>query len=215
MSIVDLNPSLHSEDPTMTNANVNTFSPITTLVLLGVVLGPLAALSLGSKIADEETLQRARAGAMNAKPSDLYVHYDTTRQPALSAGKTVAEITEGAGIFRDLQAAIKAAGAEAMLSGNAPITVFAPSNEAFSRLTPEQKWALINDKETSSRFLASHVVPGRISETELLQKRSVSTLSGQNLPVSAPGQIHIGEASVSKSIAAENGVVHVIDRVLL
>lgn len=199
----------------MANETVNTFNPLTTALILGAALGPLAALSLGSKYADEETLERARAGLANAKPTDLYAHYDSTRNPSAMADKTIAEITEGAGIFRELQAAIKAAGAEAMLSGQTPITVLAPSSEAFAKLSPEQKEALMRDKEASSKFVAAHIVPGILSTTELMQKRSVSTLSGQSLPVSTPGLLKIGDAKVAKTIAAENGIVHVIDSVLL
>ncbi|NEV65109.1 fasciclin domain-containing protein [Thiorhodococcus minor] len=199
----------------MAKDTVNTFNPLTTVLMLGAALGPLAALSLGSKYADEETLERARAGLVNAKPSDLYAHYDSTRDPSAVADKTIAEITAGAGIFRELQAAIKAAGAEAMLSGQTPITVLAPSSEAFAKLAPEQKAALMRDKEASSQFVASHIVPGVVSTTELMQKQSISTLSGQSLPVSMPGQLQIGDAKVAKTIAAENGIVHVIDSVLL
>lgn len=199
----------------MANESVSTFNPLTTAVLLGVVLGPLAALSFGSRYADEETMQRARAGVMNATPVDQYAHYDSTRAYSMVADKTIAEITQGAGIFTDLQAAVRAAGAEAMLASDEPITVLAPSNEAFDKLSPEQRQALLTDEEASSRFVNAHIVRGAVSETQLLQKRSLATLSGTNLPVSTPDQIHIGDATVAKSIVAQNGMIHVTNRVLI
>ncbi len=199
----------------MSNEITTNVNPLTVIVLLGAVLGPLAALSIGSKTADEETLARANAGLANAKPTDLYANYDATRSAETASARTVAEIAQGSGVFRDLQAIIESADVTEMLGGEARYTVFAPSSEAFSKLTPEQRSALLNDKEASSRFIASHVVPGRLTETILMQMQAVSTLSGKNVPVSSLGEIKVGDATVSKSIGAENGMVHVIDRVML
>ncbi|NKN33735.1 fasciclin domain-containing protein [Marichromatium bheemlicum] len=199
----------------MSNDNVTSISPLTAIIVLAAAVGPLAALSIGSKVADEETLERARAGLQNATPTDRFAQYDALRSPSYAANKSINDITQGSGVFTKLQAAIEAAGAEAMLSEEGPYTVFAPSNEAFSRIPADQLQALLSDKERLNQVIAAHVVPGRLSPTELMQMESAPTLSGDRIAISVPGMIKVGEATVSQSIAARNGVVHVIDRVLL
>ncbi|GAB0149619.1 MULTISPECIES: fasciclin domain-containing protein [unclassified Marichromatium] len=199
----------------MSNDNVTSISPLTAILVLAAAVGPLAALSIGSKVADEETLERARAGLENATPTDRFAHYDSLRSPSYASNKSITDITEGSGVFTKLQAAIEAAGAEAMFSEGGPYTVFAPSNEAFSRIPADQLEALLSDKERLNQVIAAHVVPGRLSPTELMQLESAPTLSGERVAISVPGMIKVGEATVSQSIAARNGVVHVIDRVLL
>ncbi|AHF03711.1 fasciclin [Marichromatium purpuratum 984] len=199
----------------MSNASTSSISPVTGILMLSIALGPLAALSLGSRYADEETFERARAGLQNATPTDRFAHYDSLRDPSYGAAKSITDITQGSGLFSELQAAIEAAGAEAMLSEGGPYTVFAPSNEAFSRIPAEQLQALLSDKERLNQVIAAHVVPGRLSPTELMQLESAPTLSGDRVAISVPGMIKVGDATISQSIAARNGVVHVIDRVLL
>jgi uncharacterized surface protein with fasciclin (FAS1) repeats len=190
-------------------------SPWTVAVVLAVVLGPLTALSLGSKYADEETRERARAGLVNATPTDTFDGYDTTRAPGYGSGKTLGDITGDSAIFSKLQAAIEASGSEAILRGDTAYTVFAPSNEAFARVPKEQLDALMSDRDALKDLVAAHVVPGRLSVTEMMQGRIAEDLAGNPVAVGVEGNVKVGDATISHSITASNGIVHVIDRVIL
>jgi uncharacterized surface protein with fasciclin (FAS1) repeats len=190
-------------------------SPWTVAVVLAVVLGPLTALSLGSKYADEETRERARAGLVNATPTDTFDGYDTTRAPGYGSGKTLGDITGDSAIFSKLQAAIEASGSEAILRGDTAYTVFAPSNEAFARVPKEQLDALMSDRDALKDLVAAHVVPGRLSVTEMMQGRIAEDLAGNPVAVGVEGNLKVGDATISHSITASNGIVHVIDRVIL
>jgi uncharacterized surface protein with fasciclin (FAS1) repeats len=190
-------------------------NPWTIAVVLAVALGPLTALALGSKYADEETRERARAGLVNATPSDSLNPYDTTRAPGYASEKTLGDITGGSAIFSQLQAAIKAAGSEAMLEGEGPYTVFAPSNEAFAQVPREQLEALLADPAALQALIAAHIAPGRLSATEMMQGLTTKNLAGNMVPVGVEGNLKVGDATVSQSIVAKNGIVHVIDRVML
>jgi uncharacterized surface protein with fasciclin (FAS1) repeats len=199
----------------MTTEKAPETNPWTIAVVLAVAVGPLAALALGSKYADVETRERARAGLVNATPSDTLNSYDTTRSPAYASEKTLGDITGGSAIFSKLQAAIKAAGSEAMLEGEGPYTVFAPSNEAFARVPKEQLEALMADPAALQSLISAHIAPGRLSATEMMQGLTATNLAGQTVPVGVEGNLKVGDATVSQSIVAKNGIVHVIDRVML
>jgi uncharacterized surface protein with fasciclin (FAS1) repeats len=190
-------------------------NPWTIAVVLAIALGPLTALVLGSKYADEETRERANAGLVNATPSDSLDAYDTTRAPGYASDKTLADITSGSAIFSQLQAAIEAAGSEGMLEGEGPYTVFAPSNEAFARVPREQLEALLADPVALQSLIAAHIAPGRLSATEMMQGLTATNLAGERVPVGVEGNLKVGDATVSQSIVARNGIVHVIDRVML
>jgi uncharacterized surface protein with fasciclin (FAS1) repeats len=189
--------------------------PLAIVVGLTIALGPLAALSFGSKYADEETLDRARAGLADQRPADPLAQYDATRIPGYGMPKTLAEATSGAGIFSEWQRAIETTGTRAMLEGEAPYTVFVPSNAAFAALPREQQEALMADPAALQKVIAGHIVPGRLSITALQRTASAATLAGQPLTVDTQGDLRIDEARIVGSIPTQNGIVHVIDRVLL
>lgn len=199
----------------MSTENAPERNPWTIAVVLAVALGPLTALALGSKYADEETRERARAGLVNATPSDTLDPYDATRSPGYASEKTLGDITGGSAIFSQLQAAIEAAGSEAMLEGEGPYTVFAPSNDAFARIPEAQLKALMADPVALQSLISAHIAPGRLSATEMMQGLTATNLAGQRVPVGVQGNLKVGDATVSQSIVAKNGIVHVIDRVML
>jgi len=136
-----------------------------------------------------------------------------------ASADTVVQVAEQAGAFKTLLAAAQAAGLVEALNGPGPITVFAPSDEAFAKLGN----STINDllrpenKAKLAGILAYHVVPGRVSAAEAIKLSAAPTLNGQRLALSVKdGQLRIDEARVVKTdIDASNGVIHVIDRVLL
>jgi transforming growth factor-beta-induced protein len=127
--------------------------------------------------------------------------------------------TAVAGHFNTLVAAVKAAGLVDTLKGPGPFTVFAPTDEAFAKLPPGTLETLLKpeNKERLQRILANHVVAGQVMAKDVVKLHSAKTLGGGSLPIhAADGGVMVGNAHVTKTdIAATNGVIHVIDTVLL
>lgn len=131
----------------------------------------------------------------------------------------IVDIARSAGQFETLTAALGAAGLVQTLEGDGPFTVFAPTDEAFRALPPGTVERLLRPENRAElvRVLSYHVVPGRIASTDLAgrQVRPV-TVAGPGLDVDARQGVSVNQARVVQAdIAASNGVVHVIDRVLL
>ncbi len=131
---------------------------------------------------------------------------------------TVVDIAAEAGSFTTLLAAAEAAGLVDALTAEGPITVFAPTDDAFAAaldslgLTAEE---LLADTDTLTSILTYHVVPGRVLSTDLADG-NVTTLNGADITVDLSDGVMINEATVTAAdLEAENGVVHVIDSVLL
>jgi len=128
--------------------------------------------------------------------------------------KDIVEVASEAGTFKTLVAAVQAADLVETLKGDGPFTVFAPSDEAFAMLPDGTIEELLKpeNKQKLVQILTYHVVPGRIMSTDLLNASSAKTVNGMDAPIS----LRIGGANVvSADIEASNGVIHVIDRVLL
>lgn len=123
-----------------------------------------------------------------------------------------------AGQFKTLAAALQAAGLVDVLKGEGPFTVFAPTDEAFSKLPQGTLEDLLKpeNKATLSGILTYHVVSGKVLSTDL-QEGNVSTLDGGAVIIDFEGQgVKVNEANVIQAdIVADNGVIHVIDKVLL
>jgi uncharacterized surface protein with fasciclin (FAS1) repeats len=127
--------------------------------------------------------------------------------------------TAAAGHFNTLVAAVKAAGLVDTLKGPGPFTVFAPTDEAFAKLPPGTVENLLKpeNKERLQRILTYHVVAGQVTAKDVVKLDSAKTLEGGSLTIHAgEGGVMVGNAHVTKTdIAASNGVIHVIDQVLL
>lgn len=140
--------------------------------------------------------------------------------PAAASGpKNIVGLARSAGTFEILLAAAEAAGLDGTLAGSGPFTVLAPSDEAFKKL-PEgtvEKLLLPRNAEQLRQVLLFHVVPGRRSARDLLTADSLPTLQGQELRFGlVEGRLRTGETTiVANDLEASNGIVHVIDRVLL
>ncbi len=123
-----------------------------------------------------------------------------------------------AGQFKTLAAALQAAGLVDVLKGEGPFTVFAPTDEAFSKLPQGTLEDLLKpeNKATLSGILTYHVVSGKVLSTDL-QEGNVSTLDGGAVIIDFEGQgVKVNEANVIQAdIVADNGVIHVIDKVWL
>jgi uncharacterized surface protein with fasciclin (FAS1) repeats len=125
----------------------------------------------------------------------------------------------GAGSFKTLVAAVQAAGLVETLSGKGPFTVFAPTDEAFAKLPKGTVEDLLKpeNKAKLTAILTYHVVAGKVMSTDVVKLKSAKTVQGQDLTVMVTdGMVMIDKAQVVKAdIVASNGVIHVIDKVLL
>ncbi len=133
--------------------------------------------------------------------------------------KDIVETAVSAGSFTTLVAAVQAAGLVGVLKGEGPLTVFAPTDEAFKKLPAGTVDNLLKpeNKEKLIAVLTYHVVPGRVTADEVVGLKSAKTVNGQELKVSArDGSVMIDNARVTATdIAASNGIIHVIDSVVL
>ena len=132
----------------------------------------------------------------------------------------IVETAVAAGQFKTLAAALEAAGLIDALTGEGPFTVFAPTDEAFAKLPAGTVESLLKpeNKDKLKSILLYHVVPGNVTAKEVmkLNGRTVKTLEGGSIKVSTVHGVKVDDASVTKTnIQASNGVIHVIDTVLM
>ena len=139
---------------------------------------------------------------------------------ANAASKDIVETAKSAGQFNTLVQAAKAAGLVEVLKGDGPFTVFAPTDEAFSQLPEGTVETLLKpeNKEKLAAILKYHVVPGKVMSSDIKgQKAQVETVEGSKVNVDASqGGVSVDGAKVTQAdITASNGVIHVIDKVIL
>ncbi len=123
-----------------------------------------------------------------------------------------------AGNFSTLAAALGAAGLIGALKSDGPFTVFAPTDDAFAKISPQALSELLQpeNKGKLTAILTYHVVPGKVSAQEVANLDSATTLQGQKLKISKQGGVKINDAKViAPDVEATNGVIHVIDTVLM
>jgi len=128
----------------------------------------------------------------------------------------IVETAVSAGSFKTLVKAVQAAGLVETLSSKGPFTVFAPTDEAFAKLPPETIQSLLNDIPQLKAVLTYHVVPGKLMATDVVKQRSLKTAQGQSITLDISHGVKVDDASVIKTdVQADNGVIHVIDKVIL
>lgn len=129
---------------------------------------------------------------------------------------TIVDVAVFAGKFNTLVQAVQAAGLVEALSGEGPFTVFAPTDEAFAQIPADTLQAVLNNKEQLTAILTYHVVPGKLMAADVVRSSQLQTLQGQSITVSTEGGVKVDDASVIQTdIEADNGVIHVIDRVIM
>ena len=142
-----------------------------------------------------------------------------TAAAALSApafADTIVDVAVGAGDFTTLVAAVEAAGLVETLSGEGPFTVFAPTDAAFAALPEGTVEALLEDIDTLTAILTYHVVPGAVMSTDLSDGMMAATVNGQEMTIGVGETVTVDGATViAADIEASNGVIHVIDAVIL
>ena len=129
--------------------------------------------------------------------------------------KDIVDTAVAAGNFKTLATALQAAGLVETLKGPGPFTVFAPTDEAFAKVPKAQLDALLKDKAKLASVLTYHVVPGKVLAKDV-KAGKVKTVQGSELTVATAGGVKVDSANVVKTdIVADNGVIHVIDAVVM
>ena len=155
--------------------------------------------------------------ALLVLPASLRAQEAQGYAPPAEATADIIETAKAAGSFNTLAAAIEAAGLTETLKGEGPFTVFAPTDEAFAKLPEGTVETLLKDKEKLAMILKYHVVPGEVSAKQAMKISEAKTVADKSLPISTSGgKVMVKNATVTQAdIQASNGVIHVIDAVLL
>jgi len=128
----------------------------------------------------------------------------------------IVDTAVSAGSFTTLVAAVKAAGLVDTLKGAGPFTVFAPTDDAFAKLPEGTVESLLNDIPKLTKILTYHVVSGKVMAADVVNLTSAKTVEGSEVKIDASNGVKINDSNVTTAdVAADNGVIHIIDSVLL
>ena len=187
----------------------------TRLMALGAVIALVAACSGESESTTTEAAQAATTTTIAEEITTTTVAESTTTE-AMEEMSIVAT-AEAAGDFTTLLAAVEAAGLVDTLEGEGPYTVFAPTDDAFAALPEGTVEGLLDDPEALSDILLYHVVPGEVTSDQVVTLESATTAQGSDVSIRVEGDsVFVNDAQVIMTdIQASNGVIHVIDAVLL
>lgn len=136
---------------------------------------------------------------------------------ATAAKPNIVQTAVKAGQFKTLVSLVKKAGLAATLSGKGPFTVFAPTDAAFAKVPKKTLAALGKDKTKLKAVLLYHVVAGRVTSKQVVKLKSAKTLQGSSVAIRVKGgKVYVGGAQVvTPDVGASNGVIHVINKVLI
>ncbi len=152
------------------------------------------------------------ASVLVAAPA--YADHHGNKSKAASAD--IVDTAVAAGNFNTLVTAVQAADLVDTLKGDGPFTVFAPTDEAFAKIPKADLDALLADKEKLTEVLTYHVVAGKVMAADVAGMSSAETVQGSSLNISTADGVMVGDAKVTTTdIKASNGVIHVIDTVLM
>ncbi len=130
--------------------------------------------------------------------------------------KDIVDTALAAGSFNTLATALTKAGLVETLKGEGPFTVFAPTDDAFAKIPADQLNAILADKEKLTAILTYHVVPGKVLAADVVKLSSAKTVQGSEVSISTKDGVKVDNANVIKTdIKASNGVIHVIDTVII
>jgi uncharacterized surface protein with fasciclin (FAS1) repeats len=179
--------------------------------LLMLVTLAVAAVSFAQK-------KDPKAAAEPAKPAEAPKAAEA--KPAAEAPKDIVDTAVAAGSFKTLATALTEAGLIETLKGKGPFTVFAPTDEAFAKIAKKDLDALLKDKKKLTAVLTYHVVPGSVMAADVMKMKDgsmVKTVEGREFKLGLKdGKVMVDGATVTKTdIAASNGVIHVIDTVIM
>ena len=160
-----------------------------------------------------KTIMAAAAALVIAGTTSAFANPDE----AVEAQPNIVEVASEAGTFNTLLTAATEAGLAETLANGGPFTVFAPTDEAFAKIPQEDLEALLADKEALTKVLLYHVVEGEHMAEKVVGMDSVETLAGEWAPITVEyGNAKIDGATITATdIKADNGVIHVIDTVIM
>jgi uncharacterized surface protein with fasciclin (FAS1) repeats len=142
--------------------------------------------------------------------------YLSTQNNWVNNMSDIVDTAVGAGSFGTLVAAVKAAGLVETLKGKGPFTVFAPTDEAFAKLPAGTVDGLLKDIPKLKQILTYHVVAGKVMAADVVKLKSAKTVEGSELKIDTSHGVKVNDSTVTTpDVAADNGVIHVIDTVLL
>ncbi len=122
----------------------------------------------------------------------------------------------GTGSFREFVSAVSRTKLTYLLDGTHPCTLIVPTDAAFTRLPPEMRRILHNDLAGWKHLVAHHIIPRRWTISELARQRTFKTMNGKSLPFLVANGIYLSGARVIQSnLSAQNGIIHIVDRVIL
>jgi uncharacterized surface protein with fasciclin (FAS1) repeats len=128
----------------------------------------------------------------------------------------IVDTAVNAGSFGTLVAAIKAAGLVDTLKGKGPFTVFAPTDDAFAKLPAGTVDGLLKDIPKLKKILTYHVVSGKVMAADVTKLKSATTVEGSDVKIDASKGVKVNDSMVTTpDVAADNGVIHIIDTVLM
>ncbi len=128
----------------------------------------------------------------------------------------IVDTAVNAGSFSTLVSAIQAAGLVETLKGAGPFTVFAPTDEAFAKLPAGTVEGLLKDLPKLKQILTYHVVSGKVMAADVVKLKSATTVEGSDVKIDASSGVKVNDSTVTTpDVAADNGVIHIIDTVLL
>lgn len=178
-----------------------------------IILAVIFGMTLAACTSDAETAETTIAETAETTVAEMT---ETTEAMAEEPG-TIVDVATEAGSFTTLLAAAEAAGLVETLQGEGPYTVFAPTDEAFAALPEGTLDGLLADPEALADILLYHVVPGEVMAADVVELESATTAQGSDITITVDGDmVMVNEANVTATdIAASNGVIHVIDAVIL
>ena len=185
------------------------------LTLMSIFLVLALALAACSSADPTATPAPAATEAPMAEPTEEMME-EPTEEP-MAESNTIVDIAVADGRFKTLVAAVEATGLVDTLKSDGPFTVFAPTDDAFAALGDEAIAGLLADPETLSQILLYHVVPGRVMAADVGALESATTAQGEDIAITVDGdKVMVNGANVIiTDIEADNGVIHVIDAVIL
>lgn len=158
----------------------------------------------------------ACGGGQGASLTAMKASYNSPGSKEAGPRQDIVDTAVAAGSFKTLAKALEAAGLVQTLKGEGPFTVFAPSDEAFAKLPAGTIEKLLANPEQLRAVLTYHVVPGKVLASDVVKLDSARTVQGSKVTIDASNGVRVNNAAVVKTdIMTSNGVIHVIDTVLL
>jgi uncharacterized surface protein with fasciclin (FAS1) repeats len=141
----------------------------------------------------------------------------STASATSQENRTIAQTAAASGQFKTLTQLLKQAGLVSTLQRRGPYTVFAPTDAAFEKVPKQTLRALLANKAKLKAVLLYHVVPGRVTAAKVVKLTSATTANGERVRIRVKGStVYVNNARVTKAdVIASNGVIHVVDRVLI